>query len=260
MEGTGEVLVLCYHGISETWPDDTAVAPAELEGELTHLVSRGYRGATFSEALTAPPHRRTLVATFDDANRSVLELAAPVLERLGLPGTVFVPTDYPGSGQPMAWAGLDHWLGTDHERELECMSWEEIRGLAGRGWEMGSHTCSHPRLATLSDDDLRRELADSKKVLEEQLERPCTSIAYPYSNVDERVMRATRDAGYLFGAGVPKRFDVPLPLRWPRVGVSRGDWEWRFRRRVSPAMRHAFVSPVLRPLMERMRPAQRPAS
>ena len=54
---------------------------------------RGYRGATFEDAVSAPPARRTLAVTFDDAYLSVLELGKPILDRLGLVATVFVPTD-----------------------------------------------------------------------------------------------------------------------------------------------------------------------
>ena len=49
--------------------------------------------------------------TFDDAYRSVYEQARPVLESLGVPATVFVPTALVGSERPMAWPGTDQWLG-----------------------------------------------------------------------------------------------------------------------------------------------------
>jgi peptidoglycan/xylan/chitin deacetylase (PgdA/CDA1 family) len=71
------------------------------------LVDRGYRGATFTEALTAPPARRTLVVTFDDAPQSIAKLALPIMGKLGLPGTVFVPTSFPDNGRPMAWPGQE---------------------------------------------------------------------------------------------------------------------------------------------------------
>src|SRR4051812_25010527 len=111
----GDLLVLCYHGISETWPASTSVRPGDFEAQLRAFAERGYRGATLAEALTAPPSERTLVVTFDDAHRSVLELAAPVMAELGIPGTVFVPTDYAGGERPMGWDGYDVWLGTEHE-------------------------------------------------------------------------------------------------------------------------------------------------
>jgi peptidoglycan/xylan/chitin deacetylase (PgdA/CDA1 family) len=217
------LVVLCYHGLSDTWPDDTAVTPADFGAQVEYFLARGYRAATFTEALTAPPGPRTLVITFDDANESVLRLGAPLLERLGAPATIFVATDYPDSGRPMSWAGIDRWLGGPHEPELECLGWEPLRELAAGGWEIGSHTASHPLLTELDDAALARELAESKRICEERIGAPCYSLAYPYGLADGRVARAARGAGYAFAATVPTAPVVALPLLWPRVGVYRGE-------------------------------------
>lgn len=226
-----DLLVLCYHGVSETWPAETSVTPQDFERHLEQLVRRGYRGATFSDALTTVTAERTLVVTFDDAHSSVLELAAPTMARLGLPGTVFVPTNYPGSDRLLAWDGYDVWLGTEHEEELRCMTWDQLSGLVADGWEVGSHTCSHPRLATLPDPEVASELGDSRQACEDHLGLPCRSIAYPYSDYDGRSVRAAADAGYLFAATVPVAPCSPLPLEWPRVGVFHGETARRVRLR-----------------------------
>jgi peptidoglycan/xylan/chitin deacetylase (PgdA/CDA1 family) len=217
------VLVLCYHGVSDTWPAPTAVTPELLEKQLSLLKRLGYRGATFTQALTAPPARRTLVVTFDDAPRSVAKLAAPILRALDLPGTVFVPTSFPGNGKPMAWPGQDEWAVSDHVEELTCMSWEELGELMGEGWEVGSHTRSHPHLTHLDDASLEEELRGSLEDCQRALGQPCRTLAYPYSDYDGRVVTAARDAGYLFAATVPREPVAPLPLQWPRVGVYRSD-------------------------------------
>jgi peptidoglycan/xylan/chitin deacetylase (PgdA/CDA1 family) len=218
-----EVLVLCYHGVSHSWPAATTVTPANFEEQLKALVRKGWRGETLVDALTAPSTERALVVTFDDAHRSVLEHAFPVMESLGLPGTVFVPTDYAGTDSPMGWDGYDVWMGGEHQDELLCLGWDDLRRLADRGWEIGSHTCSHPRLTQVSDEALALELTESRQICEREMGRRCHSIAYPYSYVDDRVLRATRDAGYELGVTVPVRSAKPLPLAWPRVGVYQGE-------------------------------------
>ncbi|HSK49829.1 MAG TPA: polysaccharide deacetylase family protein [Solirubrobacterales bacterium] len=219
----GDLLVLCYHGVSETWPAATSVRPGDFEEQLRHFSRRGYVGATLTTALTAPPAERTLVVSFDDAHRSVLEQAAPIMERLGIPGTVFVPTDYAGGDAPMAWSGYDEWLGTEHEGELLCLGWGELGGLAATGWEVGSHTCSHPRLSQLDDEQIARELRESKQICEERLGVPCRSLAYPYSDYDDRAVAAALEAGYSYAVTVPRRPTAPLPLQWPRVGAYQGE-------------------------------------
>lgn len=224
-------LVLCYHGLSRDWPASTTVTPEGFVAHLTDLVERGYVGATFSAALTAPPAERTLAVTFDDAHASVLEHALPAMERLDLPGTVFVPTDYPDSGRPMGWDGYDAWLGTEHEHELRCMGWDDLRRLAARGWEIGSHTCSHRRLTRIDEAEAVAELARSRVECERRLGGSCLSLAYPYSHFDARIARAARDSGYRFAAAVANRPLAPLPLQWPRLALRRGDGPGDLRRR-----------------------------
>jgi peptidoglycan/xylan/chitin deacetylase (PgdA/CDA1 family) len=240
-----DVLVLCYHAVSPDWPAALSTTPERFEEQLTTLVRRGYRGATFERALAEPPARRTLVVTFDDAYRSVLELAAPIMRRLGLPGSVYVPTDFPDRPGPMAWEGIDRWLGGPHEHELACLGWDELGELAEAGWEVGSHTRSHPHLTGLSDADLAAELEGSRSACEEALGLPCRSIAYPYGDVDARVVGAARSAGYSAGAGLPEgRFHSGDPLDWPRVGVYNDDDLRRFRLKVSPFLRFVRGTPL----------------
>ncbi|HYH52662.1 MAG TPA: polysaccharide deacetylase family protein [Solirubrobacterales bacterium] len=217
------LVVLCYHGLSDTWPDDTAVTPADFGAQIEFFLGRGYRATTFTDALTNLPAPRTLVVTFDDANESVLRLGAPLLERLGVPATIFVPTDYPDSGRLMSWGGIDRWLGGPHEPELECLGWESLRELAAAGWEIGSHTAGHPLLTEVDDATLARELAESKRACECEIGSPCYSLAYPYGIADNRIVRAARVAGYAVAATVPITPVTALPLRWPRVGVYRGE-------------------------------------
>ena len=91
-----DVLVLCYHAVSEDWPAPLSVTPDALERQLSLLARHGFRGVTLTSALADPPAERVVAVTFDDAYRSVRELAWPILNRLGMVGSVYVPTDWPG--------------------------------------------------------------------------------------------------------------------------------------------------------------------
>jgi peptidoglycan/xylan/chitin deacetylase (PgdA/CDA1 family) len=228
-----DLVVLCYHGVSDSWPAETSVTAERLEQQLAAFVRRGFVGATLTGALTAPPAERTLAVTFDDAPRSVFRRARPILAALGLPGTVFVPTAFPGSGRPMAWAGQEQFAGTEHEGELECMTWDELGTLAAEGWEVGAHTRTHPSLPDVaSDDELADELRGSRADCEAALGLPCRSLAYPYGRCDRRVVEAARDAGYTVACTAPRGAAPPLPLQWPRVGVYRDDTVRRLQARV----------------------------
>jgi peptidoglycan/xylan/chitin deacetylase (PgdA/CDA1 family) len=237
-------IVLCYHALSPTWEADLSTTPKRFERQLELLVSRGYRGVTFTEAVGSPPRGRVLAVTFDDAYRSVLELGLPILNRLGLPATVFAPTDFIGSERPMKWPGIDRWIGGPHERELVPMSWAQLRTLAQAGWEIGSHTGSHPHLTKVDDETLSDELTRSRAACEHHLAGPCTSLAYPYGDVDARVIAKTASAGYYTAAALPSRQDSRNALDWPRVGVYHGDDDMRFRLKVSPVIARLRSSPL----------------
>jgi peptidoglycan/xylan/chitin deacetylase (PgdA/CDA1 family) len=230
-------IVLCYHALSHTWEADLSTTPERFERQVELLLERGYHGVRFTDAVCSPGENRILAITFDDAYHSVVEIALPILKRLGVPATVFVPTDYIDTTGSMRWPGIDRWLNGPFERELTPMSWAELQSLAAAGWEIGSHSGSHPHLTQLDDAALEDELARSKSACERHSSRACTSLAYPYGDVDARVVAAAAKIGYAAAAALPRRLDSRDPLEWPRVGVYRVDDDFRFRLKVSPTLR-----------------------
>lgn len=231
--------MLCYHALSPRWEAALSTTPERFEAQVTKLAGRGYEAATFADAVLDPPHRRTMAITFDDAYSSVLDLAKPILDRLGLVATVFAPTDFIGDAPaPMSWPGIDNWIGTEHERELAPMSWAQLSGLAAGGWEIGSHTRSHPHLTGVDDAALEDELAGSRAEVERRLGLPCRTLAYPYGDHDRRVVAASREAGYAACGTLPSPLPRPGdPHAYPRVGVYNRDDLRRFSLKVSPAVR-----------------------
>lgn len=229
--------MLCYHAVSPTWDATLAVSPDSLERQLTMLRRRGWRGATFRQAVLDPPTERTLAVTFDDAFASVCRLAYPILASLGLPGTVFAPSAFVSAGRPLSWAGIEHWLQTPSATELQSMSWEELGHLAQEGWEIGSHTRTHPHLTELDEPALRTELELSREEIADHLGITCDTIAYPYGNVDSRVAQAAQTAGYMAGAALSGPLTPLGPGRWPRIGVYHRDAMWRFRLKANRAVR-----------------------
>jgi peptidoglycan/xylan/chitin deacetylase (PgdA/CDA1 family) len=248
-----DTLVLCYHALSADWEAPLSVTPQQLDDQLRYLSERGYRGVTFTDAVRGTHAGRVVAVTFDDGCRSVFELAGPILERFEMPGTVFVPTDYIGREEPMSWPGIDQWSGSGHQHELLPMSWEQARSLADAGWEIGSHTRSHPRLTEISDNQLSEELTGSRKECERMLGRPCGSLTYPFGDHDERVVAAAAAAGYSAAGTLPGGNPSPAPLRWPRVGIYHVDDRRSFRLKVSPPVRRLRRSRAWRPAIKALR-------
>jgi peptidoglycan/xylan/chitin deacetylase (PgdA/CDA1 family) len=108
------------------------------------------------------------------------------------------------------------------------MNWSQVRELSDAGMEIGSHSVSHPVLAQVEDDErLQRELVDSKVAIERHTGRPVVSLAYPVGGpgaYDDRVVAATRDAGYRFAftyAAGPNRLGDGDRYRMKRLAVER---------------------------------------
>jgi peptidoglycan/xylan/chitin deacetylase (PgdA/CDA1 family) len=172
--GRRRSLVLCYHAVSPTWEHRLAIQPDLLLRQV-RVLSRV----------------RQVHVTFDDAFRSAATVF-PALERLGVTVQIFVCSRYALVGAPLT---IPELAGDDPE-QLATMSWDELREHTARGIAIGSHAVSHPHLTTLSDDELRRELNESKQEIEDRLGRPCGELAYPYGEHDARVRAEARAAGY----------------------------------------------------------------
>jgi|SRR5829696_141068 len=237
-------LVLCYHAVSDRWADPLAVSPSAFADQLGALLRLRWRPVTATQVLDN--RARSLHVTFDDAYRSVATAALPVLERLGVPATVFACSHHARDGRILDVLELRDRMGA-HPEELRTMDWDALRDLAARGVEIGSHTVSHAHLPELSDFELRRELHDSREAIEAELGRPCRFLAYPYGEDDPRVHAAARVAGYA-GAYTLRRKSGGLdPFTVPRVDVYRGDGMGRFALKASPLYRPGAA------LLERVR-------
>ena len=80
------------------------------------------------------------------------------------------------------------------------MSWDDIRALRDAGMDIESHTRTHRVLETLDRDELREELAGSRRDLEAALGRPVRAIAYPVGRLPPAwIRREVAEAGYRIG-------------------------------------------------------------
>lgn len=231
-------LILCYHAVSSDWDSSLAVPASLLAQHADILRRRGYVGLTFADAErrrrqgTLP--RRSVVFTFDDGYESTLR-AVPVLAAAGFPGTVFVVTRFVDSGLPLRWPAIERWLSGRSAGELGSLGWSQLEGLLERGWEVGSHTVTHPRLPELGDGELEHELGSSLETLRARL-GACDTIAYPFGLADDRVARFAAAAGYLAGATLSDAHREDKPLLRPRIGLYPGDHGIRAKTKLSPAI------------------------
>ena len=211
-------LVLCYHGVSDSWEHSLSVRPSVFERQLSSLLRRGYRPATAIETVGAG--KKLLHVTFDDAYRNV-EAAIPILRRLGVPATIFACASYADDGRPLAVPELADEAAANPQH-MATMSWSELRSLADDGVEIGSHTMSHPHLPQLGDAELDRELGEARERIESELGRACRTLAYPYGEADARVAAAARRV-YEAAFALTRDADVQNRFLLPRLDLYRRD-------------------------------------
>ncbi len=111
-----------------------------------------------------------------------------------------------------------------------------MKEMQSAGMDIGSHTCSHPRLARLSRDQMREEVTASKKRLEDTLGVEVASFCYPYGNFDDAVVEAVKEAGYkLATATIRDNRNTPEDrYRLKRAMVQPGRTGRKFRYLFSP--------------------------
>ena len=210
-------VVLCYHAVSDTWEHLLSVRPRAFERQLKLMRARGYAAASAADVLAG--RGRLFHVTFDDALGSVSN-AVPILDRLGVPATVFACTSFADDGRALDVPELAREASA-HPEELATMDWEALSALGERGVEIGSHTKTHAHLRTLSDLELRAELEESRERLEDVLRRRCRFLAFPYGEHDERVRAAARASGYDAAFALPGRSQPWEPFALPRIGMWR---------------------------------------
>ncbi len=151
----------------------------------------GYRGLSMSAAmpyLRGEKKGRVVAITFDDGYVDTLEQALPILQKNGFSATCYVISQRTGQ--------YNDWDAASLNVRKSLMNDEQVRAWHAAGMEVGAHSRTHPRLTGCTNAELQDEITGSKADLEALIGEPVTQFCYPYGDLDERVVAATRQAGY----------------------------------------------------------------
>lgn len=204
------VPILLYHAI-RTAPAGARlpslfVPPHEFAAEVRGLRRAGYSAVTMQQVWDAwddggPLPRKPIVLSFDDGYASQVKIALPVLRRAG-------------------WAGVLN-LALDWVDDIGGEA--AVRRLIAAGWEIDSHSRTHPDLTRVSDPQLADETAGARAELTRRFGVPANFFCYPSGRYDARVAAAVRQAGYLAATTVKRAYATPAdPFALARVQVNAG--------------------------------------
>ena len=171
-DGYQTVPVLVYDGVGTSDDTSAPITAADFKSHMDWLKTNGFIAiapdqlAAFMDFSGQLPERAILV-TFDGQSRSLLELALPILDELDFRATLFVATDAIG-----------------HE---DALTWPQLEGIQSRGFSIGCRGRSGRSLLSIQNraaakvrfDAVVTELRYAKKTIENHLNRPCTTLAWP---------------------------------------------------------------------------------
>lgn len=218
------VKVLMYHRVESDGPCSDSypwtVTVSQLRRHLQLITRWGYTPICFEDILTYNDGmlrlpKRPVILTFDDGCSRTADNVMSVFSDFGARGTFFV------LGNRLITSS--EWDSGRGYRVVTLLNHRQVRELHTAGFEVGSHTMSHPNLTSIPPTEIEREVIDSKKALEDLLQEEIVTFAYPFGAVNHHAKRIVEDAGYDFGCGVysgPPKFGMD-PFNVRRVPVTR---------------------------------------
>jgi peptidoglycan/xylan/chitin deacetylase (PgdA/CDA1 family) len=209
--GSREIVFLMYHELelpgrplvqSEPGYVRYILSNAAFGSHIQWLKETGWRGLSVSEALKYPGEK-VVAITFDDGCETDLIAAAPMLREAGFQATFYVTTgflDNPG-----------------------YMSTSQLRELHNAGFEIGCHSMTHAYLNDLAPHELRVEISEAKKKLQDIAGGKIDHFSCPGGRYDQRTLEMARQAGYRSVANSRVHANSPStdPYALGRVAIMR---------------------------------------
>ena len=223
--------VLMYHMVSPHRSgakfNGLRVTPEHFEAQLAWLKREGWHFFTVSELWeqwdTLPA--KSVAITFDDGYADNLHNALPLLEKYDAKATIYMVVDR--HERDWSTAKKAHHNTGELAREPKLSDDELQRLVASGRIEIGSHTLTHINMRTMAADDKRRELTESRRLLQAQTGQPVASFAYPFGIYGDEDVALAREAGYTTAVttidGIDAHTPRPDPLQLKRIKVSGKD-------------------------------------
>jgi len=187
--------IIRYHRVAPRRVLGLREPPWLFDLQMRYLKWRGYHAVSLNDVVDYIEKgkklpERPIVITFDDGYEDNYLYAEPILRKYGFKAIIFVVVNGVGA--------TNFWDQGSRAPQLRMLSWQEIKRLQRRGVDIESHTLNHRHtiITLMTDEELKQELLESRKLLEENLGRPVRFLAYPYGEVNPRLEKLVRESGY----------------------------------------------------------------
>ena len=192
-----KVPALLYHKIDLPTADvkirGAFTAPQKFERQIAYLKKKGFEFLATSELIKFyrengefPP--RAIAITFDDGWKDNYQNAFPVLKKYGARATIFLVTSCIGQNTDRVTA--------EGEGRREHLSEIDILEMAAGGIEFASHSLNHALFNQIGNEEIEREVTESKKIIENLTQKDCSTFAYPAGFFTDFAKQAIKKAGY----------------------------------------------------------------
>lgn len=186
------VPILYYHRVAEGIPLKQGVSPMVFQSQVDYLRRKRYQSIGFEDLADTlqqghPLPSRPIIISFDDGYLDTFTMAYPILKKAGFTATTFVVSGFIGEES--------HWEGS-RENVSRLMTRENILAMSKDGFPFGGHTRTHKNLLSISRQEAEDEVGSGKRDLEELLQKPVYSFAYPYGTFNEQISTIVKDLGF----------------------------------------------------------------
>jgi len=232
-----QIPVLAYHKIDRPTFDiklrGAFTSPKNFAKQMLYLKKQNFVFYTASELIDFYRQNgafplRAITVTFDDGWKDNYTNAFPILRDLQIKATIFlVPSCI---GQTTA------KIVSDGESEREHLALTDIQAMSDYGIEFGSHTLNHKLLHQISPSEIEFEVSESKKEIENLLQKSCRVFAYPAGFFTETAQAAVKNAGYIAAFSTVYGENEPVNLyALNRVEILRRNrFLFQFARTIKP--------------------------
>jgi peptidoglycan/xylan/chitin deacetylase (PgdA/CDA1 family) len=192
-----KVPVLAYHKIDFPTSDvkirGAFTAPRKFERQIAYLKRKGFTFYTTSELIkfyraNGEFPQKAIALTFDDGWKDNYLNAFPILKKYGVKATIFLIPAFIGQTTDVVTA--------DGEGPREHLSKTDVLEMSQMGIEFASHSFSHKLFDRVSNEEIEFEVTESKKFIENLLQKECATFAYPAGFFTGFAKEAIRKAGY----------------------------------------------------------------